>query len=457
MDVGHTVRSIGEMFDLVLIDTPALLSSSKALGVAGQADAVVLVVAHRVALSRLRDVRDRLAFVKTPLIGYVYVRPRRPRHPHPLEATQATPAKERSRDPQGRQGAGGTILSETGGTTTRVAAVLTAYNRRDLTLACLRSLQAQQLPGVTLDLFVLDDASSDGTSEQIAEQFPEVTLLHGNGQLYWNGGMRRAFAAAMAGDYDYYLWMNDDTHLDDGALAVLLDTECRLRAGGEGALIVAGSTRHPETGELTYGGVVHPYRWRPLKSVLVQPGDTPSPCDTMNGNVALISRAVVQRVGNVDPAFVQQMADFDYGLRARAAGCSVWVAPGTVGTCAPHPTASPGRAAPRRGAAAAVVGQGTEARAVGGLQPAVGGHALAPVLAEPVCAPARPGSSSSARRLAGRGAARSERADVDTGEAHDQRLDGPDRRDGPSLRARAASELRWRLGSLILGPPDLRS
>jgi GT2 family glycosyltransferase len=234
------------------------------------------------------------------------------------------------------------IVSETGGTATRVAAVLAAYNRRDLTLACVRSLQAQQLPGVTLDLFVLDDASSDGTSEQIAEQFPEVTLLHGNGQLYWNGGMRRAFAAAIAGDYDYYLWMNDDTHLDDGALAVLLDTECRLRAGDDGALIVAGSTRHPETGERTYGGVVHPYRWRPLKSVPVQPGDAPRPCDTMNGNVALISRAVVQRVGNVDPAFVQQMADFDYGLRARAAGCSVWVAPGTVGTCASHPKRRPG-------------------------------------------------------------------------------------------------------------------
>ena len=72
----HTVRSIGEMFDLVLIDAPALLASSDALGVAGQADGVVLVVSHRVALSDLRDVRDRLAFVKTPLIGYVYVRPR---------------------------------------------------------------------------------------------------------------------------------------------------------------------------------------------------------------------------------------------------------------------------------------------------------------------------------------------------------------------------------------------
>jgi GT2 family glycosyltransferase len=233
-------------------------------------------------------------------------------------------------------------LNETEATATRVAAVMTVYNRRDVTLACLRSLRAQPLPGVILDVFVLDDASSDGTGEQIAAQFPEVTLLHGNGELYWNGGMRRAFAAAIAGDYDYYLWMNDDTHLDDDALAVLLDTECRLRADGEGPLIVAGSTRHPETGELTYGGVVHPYRRRPLKGVKVQPGDAPRPCDTMNGNVALISRAVVRRVGNLDPAFVQQMADFDYGLRARAAGCSVWIAAGTVGTCASHPKRRPG-------------------------------------------------------------------------------------------------------------------
>jgi GT2 family glycosyltransferase len=224
---------------------------------------------------------------------------------------------------------------------TRVAAVMAAYNRRDLTLACLRSLRAQQVPGVALDVFVLDDASSDGTSQAIAEQFPEVTVLHGDGQLYWNGGMRRAFAAAIAGDYDYYLWMNDDTGLDDGGLSVLLDTARQLRERGDEAVIVAGSTRHPDTGELTYGGVVHPYRWRPLRSELVEPGDAPRRCDTMNGNATLVSRAVVQRIGNLDPAFVQQMGDFDYGLRAGAAGCSVWVAPGTVGTCASHPQRRP--------------------------------------------------------------------------------------------------------------------
>jgi GT2 family glycosyltransferase len=220
---------------------------------------------------------------------------------------------------------------------TRVAAVMAAHNRRELTLACLRSLDAQRVPGVTVDVFVVDDGSSDGTSEAVAERFPEAVLLYGDGQLYWNGGMRRAFGAAIGGDYDHYLWLNDDVYLDDGALAVLLDTERRLRGRGDEAVIVAGSTRHPDTGELTYGGVVHPHRWRPLRSELVEPGDAPRPCDTMNGQVVLIPRAVVQRVGNIDPAFVQLGGDFDYGLRAREAGCSVWVAPGMLATCASNP------------------------------------------------------------------------------------------------------------------------
>jgi GT2 family glycosyltransferase len=238
---------------------------------------------------------------------------------------------------------GGTGTGRPAAGDTRVAVVMATYNRRDLTLACLDALQAQHAPGLTLDAFVLDDASSDGTSEAIAEQFPEVTVLHGTGELYWNGGMRRAFAAAMTRDYDYYLWMNDDTTLDDHAIALLLQVEHQLSERGEGPVIIAGSTRHPDTGELTYGGRVRHQRWRPLRWELVEPADEPRPCETMNGNVVLIPRAVVRRVGNIDPAFVQQMGDYDYGLRARAAGCSVWIAPGTIGSCASQPQRSIGQ------------------------------------------------------------------------------------------------------------------
>ena len=68
--------SLGEQFDLVLIDTPALLQVSDAIPIARQADGVVLVIDRDVPLSHLRTVRDRLSFVSTPLIGYVFVQKR---------------------------------------------------------------------------------------------------------------------------------------------------------------------------------------------------------------------------------------------------------------------------------------------------------------------------------------------------------------------------------------------
>jgi capsular polysaccharide biosynthesis protein len=74
-NVGQALSAVGHLFDLLLIDTPAVLAASDALSVAGQADGIVLLLPHRVLLRDLRDVRERLAFVRTPLIGYVYVRP----------------------------------------------------------------------------------------------------------------------------------------------------------------------------------------------------------------------------------------------------------------------------------------------------------------------------------------------------------------------------------------------
>ena len=222
-------------------------------------------------------------------------------------------------------------------TDVRIAAVMAAYNRRALTLECLGSLEAQRPPGAELDVFVLDDASTDGTGDAIRAKFPDVTVLTGDGQQYWNGGMRHAFGAAIAQDYDCYLWMNDDTTLDAGAVQLLLATERELYAQGIHPAIVAGSTRHPETTALTYGGHRRTSSWRPLHWELVEPGDRPRRVDTMNGNTTLIPREVVRRVGNIDPGYIQQMGDFDYGLRAGEAGCTVWIAPGTIGTCASHP------------------------------------------------------------------------------------------------------------------------
>lgn len=216
----------------------------------------------------------------------------------------------------------------------RLAALLTCHNRKPKTLACLKALFNQELKTeVAIDVYLVDDGSTDGTAIAVAQSYPQVKILQGNGRLFWNGGMRLAFAEAINHDYDYYLWLNDDTVLYPNALSNLLDAVTGLQARDEHRVIVAGSTCDPNTQALTYGGVVRRSRWRPLKFDLVEPGEDLKRCDTINGNCVLIPREVVQVVGNLDPVFTHYAGDWDYGLRAKQQSCTVWVAPGYVGTC----------------------------------------------------------------------------------------------------------------------------
>jgi GT2 family glycosyltransferase len=224
----------------------------------------------------------------------------------------------------------------------RIGVVLTCHNRRDTTLGCLDALE-RQVVAAQVDTYLVDDGSTDGTAAAVHAAHPDVRIIQGDGELYWSPGMKLALEHASKGDYDFYLWLNDDSTLDPGALQTLLSTHDRLEARGETPAIVVGSTRDPEYGYVTYGGQVRPDPRRPLQFTIVQPGDEPVRCETMNGNVVLVPRAVVQRIGHIDAAYRHSMGDQDYGLRATAAGIGVWAAPGTLAICAPNPTPVFGR------------------------------------------------------------------------------------------------------------------
>src|SRR6266508_2413563 len=111
----------------------------------------------------------------------------------------------------------------------RVAVLMTCYNRREKTLACLDALSRQVMPpDLVMHIYIVDDGSTDGTGAAVRKAHPAVRVLQGNGSLYNNGGMRLAFSEALKGDYDYYLWLNDDTTLYPSALEWLLTTLQRL-------------------------------------------------------------------------------------------------------------------------------------------------------------------------------------------------------------------------------------
>lgn len=230
----------------------------------------------------------------------------------------------------------------------RVAVVMTVFNRREQTLRCLASLRDQERDtNADVTVFMVDDASTDGTSAAVAERFPEVRLVPGDGNLFWSGGTRQGLAAAYdeGKGFDFYWWVNDDTTLDRDALDRLLATAEQLDGNACWPGILTGTMRDPQDGSPTYGGRWRPQpRRRPLRFTLMEPGDLPARAETMNGNCVLVPAAVARTVGNISPAYRQRMGDFDYGLRATRAGHGVWVAPGTHGECAKNPPHTPGTA-----------------------------------------------------------------------------------------------------------------
>lgn len=215
-----------------------------------------------------------------------------------------------------------------------IGVLMTCHNRRDRTLACLRALRSASVhAGVSVAVHLVDDGSTDGTADAVQKEFDEVRLIRGDGSLYWNHGMRRAFQAACQVGYPMYLWLNDDTILDEGSMELLLHTRMELETSGRRLAIIAGATQDPKTLEQTYGGVVHSGRWHPLHLRLVEPGTSPLPCDSFFGNCVLVPHDVVDLVGNLDPIFSHTFGDIDYGFRARNLGCTIWTPPGYVGMC----------------------------------------------------------------------------------------------------------------------------
>ncbi len=217
--------------------------------------------------------------------------------------------------------------------TYRVAALLTCYNRKAKTTACLQALfdSAEADRTVEMQAFLTDDGSTDGTAEAVRSSGWPVRIADGDGSLFWTRGMVRAWELAEQSDYDFdaYLLLNDDTLLDIGAISALVGLS---RQEGTGAIIVA-AIRDPDSGEVTYGGVVQAVAWHPAKVARLPESDELQVADTFNANCVLIPRRVFEAIGMLDERFVHSMGDFDYGLRATRAGFRVLVAPRTQGVC----------------------------------------------------------------------------------------------------------------------------
>lgn len=109
----------------------------------------------------------------------------------------------------------------------RVAAVVVTYNRLSLLRRCLQAILDQQ--GAQADLWVIDNASTDGTGEALRQWAPPRLFYQNTGSnLGGAGGFAYGVRVAARAGYDWLWLMDDDTIPEPSALAALLDADREL-------------------------------------------------------------------------------------------------------------------------------------------------------------------------------------------------------------------------------------
>lgn len=224
-----------------------------------------------------------------------------------------------------------------------IAVIITCFNRKNHTLKALQSLfyaeehyNRHNTGGITVKVFLTDDGCTDGTADAILSTFADkdITILQGDGSLYWAGGMRMAWHAALAQQrkWDFFLLMNDDTLLNPEAFSELMATHhFALKEHGK-AGIYSGVCSSSDGKEITYGGKKYS---KPLigRSYTMHPNGTPQPCRMTNANILLVSHEVTETIGIFDKAYTHSCADWAYGIEASKAGFPVYITAHICGKC----------------------------------------------------------------------------------------------------------------------------
>jgi len=195
--------------------------------------------------------------------------------------------------------------------------IIPVHNRREVTRSCLRNLSSLKLHG-SFVVCVVDDGSTDGTSEMLSDEFPHVRVVRGNGNLYWGGGIAAGMEAAQSAGAEIHLWLNDDCLPCAGSLRVLVDRVRETRG------ICGGICYDPEDPtRVTYSGT-------PLGELCPSETAAPTPvlAESLNGNIVAIHEAVVERLGLLPAKDLPHFGgDIVYTLRAHRSGIPVEIHP----------------------------------------------------------------------------------------------------------------------------------
>ena len=233
-----------------------------------------------------------------------------------------------------------------------VSAILVSFNTRELTLRALEDLQraARELSRDSVEIWVVDNASADGSVAAIRARFPDVQIIESPENLGFGAANNAAMSRARG---EYFLLLNTDAFLEGDALGQLLRAARRHPRAGVIAPRVLNADGSRQKSVWPFPTPLHAWgenlglHWigRRLNSPISRRtrggarggsrGGSPDGAPDDEGEIAwaigaclLVRRAAYERVGGFDTRFWMYAEETDWQKTMREAGWQIVFAPG---------------------------------------------------------------------------------------------------------------------------------
>ncbi|RME69418.1 MAG: glycosyltransferase family 2 protein [Chloroflexi bacterium] len=233
-----------------------------------------------------------------------------------------------------------------------LAIIIVNWNVKDLLADCLRSVEAELArSGLPAQVWVVDNASTDGSAEMVRDQFPSVRLIASSRNLGFAGGNNAALRALGFGDPslpgdrlpEAVLLLNPDTRVHPGALTAITGFLAdRPRAGIVGARLVYGdgSFQHsafdfPGLRQLAIELLPLPARLTETRLNGRYPRawyeqGRPFRIGHPLGAAMTVRREAIRQAGLLDEQYHMYVEEVDWSLRITRAGWEAYCVPAAV-------------------------------------------------------------------------------------------------------------------------------
>lgn len=220
-------------------------------------------------------------------------------------------------------------------TTTDLSIIIVNWNTRELLSRCLISVlhEAQASSTGQVEIYVVDNASTDGSTDLVKERFPPVRLIENSTNVGFARANNQALRRASG---EYVVLLNSDTRVLQGAFATLLRfMDEHPDAGGCGpALLNADGTLQPscypmrtpgrEFWRLTFLEAIWPRANYPQERWGRQ---TPRQVEVIKGACLVLRRRALDEVGLLDDRYFMYTEEMDLCCRLLEAGLKLWWVP----------------------------------------------------------------------------------------------------------------------------------